>query len=67
MRYSVDQLKGIAEQAISHIMAAQPREKLWRLSFTRDAVQNYVMSEHPELFSREVTYQAALLKRFAKL
>lgn len=48
-------------------MQSRPKEKTWRLSFTREIVQNYVMSDIPELFSKEVTYQAALLKRYAKL
>ena len=30
-------------------------------------MHNYVMSEEPALYSRELTYQTALLKRLAKI
>ena len=57
----------MAGKAIDRVMKEQKGDTDWKLSYTREAIQNYVMSDEPELFSKELTYQSALLKRYSKL
>lgn len=45
IRFSVEELKGITERAISKVMERQSDSVDWRMSYTRQAIQNYVMSE----------------------
>ena len=67
MRYSLQQLQEVVQRAAERVRAAQGEEVAWRESYTLEAIQNYVMSEEPAIYSRELTYQTALLKRFAKI
>jgi hypothetical protein len=67
MRYSSKELGEMAQRAVEHLKKSQGEETSWRESHTLEAIQNYMMSEEPSIYSRELTYQAALLKRFAKI
>jgi hypothetical protein len=67
MRHSLKDLGDIVERAVEKVKEKQRDETDWRESYTLEAIQNYVMSEEPAVYSRELTYQTALLKRFAKI
>jgi hypothetical protein len=44
MRYSVEELQGIANRAIEKTRNRRSTEREWQLSYTREAIRNYVMS-----------------------
>lgn len=67
MRWSVADLKSLLERAAEWAMQREGESDCWRLSYTREAIRHYVMTQEPDIFSRELTYQAAVTKRFAKV
>ncbi len=52
MRYSKEDLLGMVRRAADRVRERQGEEVSWRESYSLEALQNYVMSEEPAVYSR---------------
>lgn len=52
MRFSVKELTEIVERTVEKAREKHIDSTFWQESYTLDAIQNYAMSDEPEIYSR---------------